>query len=257
SFTAPAFIAATPLCVPAAAAPSPSLSRRRPPPRMVAYPYTGSGYGAAGIPYANDRVGQSFRQTATDDIMTTVAALPPFSTLAALLRETGLDYDLRKAGPYTLLAPFDDAFAALLQPHTFATLAPLLRPENRGDLRAVLAHHVLCGRVSSVALMRAGRLSLPTLGGSHVTLMAYNKKLSAGPARIVKTDVPCANGVMHVIGSLLLPDGFVPPSLPRKPAFVSSTVLDVYANMLTPRQALGIDPLPEQSVASSSSALAS
>lgn len=219
---------------------------RREAARMTAYPYTGSGYGGAGIPYGGDSVGQSFRQTTTLDIVGTAAAIPIFSTLVSLLQETGLDYELAKGGPFTVFAPTNTAFTNLLEPHGFKMFAPLLRPENRKELKKVLAHHVIRGKVSSGAVLAAGTLTVDSLAGVPLSVMGYGKKVNAGSAPIVKADIPCTNGVIHVVSSVLIPPSFVPqPAGPVKKNFPSSIVLDIYKNMLTPRQALGIDPLPE------------
>lgn len=212
---------------------------------MVAYPYTGSGYGGAGIPYGGDEHGQSFKSTTTDDIVVTAASVPIFSTLVSLLQETGLDYELQKGGPFTVFAPTNDAFASLLNPHGFATLGSLLRPENRDELKKVLAYHVVRGEISSGAIIANGKMVGQTMAGVPITVCGYNKKVSAGSAPVVKADIPCTNGVIHVIGSVLVPSTYVqPPSGPVELEYPESQVLDVYSNLLTPRQALGIDPLP-------------
>lgn len=228
---------------PSAAAPT----ARRSSLRMisVSYPYTGSGYGGAGVPYGGDPCGQSFKQTTTLDIVETAASVSVFSTLVSLLQETGLDYELAKGGPFTVFAPTDTAFNGLLEPHGFKILAPLLRPENREELKKVLAHHVVPGNISSGSILANGKMTMETLAGSPITLMGYRKRVSAGSGAVVKADIPCTNGVIHAISSILIPMSFVPqPAGPVKKNFVNSSVLDVYANMLTPRQALGIDPLP-------------
>lgn len=212
----------------------------------ITYPYTGSGYGAAGVPYGGDPVGQSFRETKTADIVQTAASVPVFSTLVSLLQETGLDYELAKGGPFTVLAPTDTAFASLLEPHGFKILAPLLRPENRGELKKVLTHHVIAGDVSSGAILANGKMEFVTMAGCPISLMGYGKRISAGSAAVVKADIPCTNGVIHVISSVIIPMSYEkPPTGPPKKNFFNSTVLDLYKNRLTPRQALGIDPLPE------------
>lgn len=212
---------------------------------LISYPYTGSGYGAAGVPYGGDSVGQSFKQTTTSDIVETAASVPVFSTLVSLLQETGLDYELAKGGPFTVFAPTDSAFANLLEPHGFKILAPLLRPENRAELKKVLAYHVVPGEISSGSIMANGSMTLESLAGAPITLMGYGKRVSAGSGAVVKSDIPCTNGVIHVISSVLIPMSFEPqPAGPVKKNFFSSTVLDLYANRLTPRQAIGIDPLP-------------
>lgn len=221
--------------------------------RMIAYPYTGSGYGAAGIPYAGDAYGQSYKATTTEDIVVTAASVPIFSTLVSLLQETGLDYELQKGGPFTVFAPTDEAFSSLLDPHGFARLGSLLRPENREELKKVLAYHVVKGEISSGAIMGAGKITGQTLNGEEITCMGYNRKVSAGSAAVVKSDIPCTNGVIHVISSILIPLSFTPqPRGPVKKSLPVSQVLDVYGKMLSPRQALGIDPLP---AAADSSAL--
>lgn len=115
----------------------------------VSYPYTGSGYGAAGIPYGGSSTGVGYAATSTSSIVETAASVPIFGTLVNLLVETGLDYELNKGGPFTVFAPTDDAFASLLNPHGFATLGALLRPENRAYLKDVLAYHVVLGDISA------------------------------------------------------------------------------------------------------------
>lgn len=213
--------------------------------QMSAYPYTGSGYGSSGVPYASDRFGQAFKQTKTKDVVDTLSEVPVFSTLVSLLVESGLDYELRKGGPFTVFAPTNSAFASLLDPHGFKMLAPLLRPENREELKSLLAYHVMKGEISYTSMIADGKVTGETLAGVELVAMGYGKKVSAGSAAVVKGDVPCKNGVVHVLSSVLVPPTFVPqPAGPVKKKFFTSTVLDIYANTLTPRQAIGIDPLP-------------
>lgn len=212
---------------------------------MTAYPYTGSGYGGAGIPYANDEHGQSFKVTTTEDIVQTAASVPIFKTFVSLLKDSGLDYELAKAGPFTVFAPTDSAFMSLMGPHGFVQLAPLLRPENRSRLVELLSYHVVSGDISSGAIKSAGSTIIDSLQGSPLSLVGYNKNISAGNARVIKTDLPCSNGVIHVIGSVLVPPGFnAGPVGPVKLEYPDSVVLDVYGKLVSPRQALGIDPLP-------------
>ncbi|OSX68391.1 hypothetical protein BU14_2886s0001, partial [Porphyra umbilicalis] len=208
---------------------------------LVPFPYRSSGYGSAGVPYP------LYTATSTSNIVDTLADVPVFSTLRSLLAETGLDYELGKAGPFTLFAPTDEAFAGLLEPHSFTTLAGLLRPENRStELRKVLAYHILQGSFAASAVCASGTVTGPTLAGVDLTVMGYGKKVTAGSARVIKADVAASNGVIHVVNSVLLPSTFVrQPTNPPSPKFFQSTVQDVYANTLTPRQRIGIDPLPE------------
>lgn len=216
--------------------------------RMVSYPYTGSGYGSAGIPYAGNKVGQSFLKTSVDDIVTTAASVPVFSTLVSLLQETGLDYELQKGGPFTVFAPPNSAFTNLLEPHSFSKLVSLLRPENRDELKKVLLYHVVKGNISAGAIRENGKIIVETMLGEKMYLTGYARKVTAGSARVVNSDIKCSNGVIHVVGSLLVPMSYVPgPKGPVKKQYPTSIVSEVYGNMLSPRQALGIDPLPEGS----------
>lgn len=211
-----------------------ALSPARPPsvarpataaaPRMSAYQPTGSGYGGSGIPY------QGFQASRTSDIIETASALPVFKTLVGLLRESGLAYELQKGGDgFTVFAPTDAAFAGLLEPHNFKNLAPLLRPENRAELRKVLAHHVVKGRISSGAAAAEGTITVDSLAGVPLSIMSYGKKLSAGSAAVVNADIPCTNGVIHIVNSVLIPPSFVPqPAGPVEKKFLTSTVQEVY-----------------------------
>lgn len=213
---------------------------------MVSYPYTGSGYGSAGIPYAGNKVGQSFLETSVSDIVTTAASVPVFSTLVSLLQETGLDYELQKGGPFTVFAPPNSAFTNLLEPHSFSKLVSLLRPENREELKKVLLYHVVKGEISTAAIKESNKIIVETMMGEKMYLTGYSRKITAGSANVVKSDIKCSNGVIHVIGSLLVPMAYVEgPKGPVKKKFVESVVKEVYGNLLTPRQALGIDPLPQ------------
>lgn len=224
---------------------NPPKTARSAPARMSAYPYTGSGYGAAGVPYGADQFGQSFKQTSTKDIVETAASVPIFKTLVSLLQETGFDYELSKGGPFTVFAPTDSAFASLLEPHGFAVLGPLLRPENREELKKVLAYHVVPGAITASSIIANGQFTVTTFAGVPITVMGYGKRVTAGSANVIKGDVPCTNGIIHAISSVLIPSSFNPqPAGPVKKEFPSTTIVDTYTNTLTPRQALGIDPLP-------------
>lgn len=197
--------------------------------RMVAYPYTGSGYGAVGVGYGGNKLGVGFAASATEDIVGTAASVPIFSTFVSLLQDSGLDYELSKGGPFTVFAPTNDAFASLLNPHGFATLGSLLRPENRDALRNVLAYHVVKGNVSGASIIADGKVMHETLAGEPIALCGYFKKVTAGSAPVVKADIPCTNGVIHVVSSVLIPSAFSPaPIRPEVTEEAATAVLDIY-----------------------------
>nr|ATG31126.1 LRC6 [Griffithsia pacifica]5Y6P_A1 Chain A1, LRC6 [Griffithsia pacifica]5Y6P_B1 Chain B1, LRC6 [Griffithsia pacifica] len=213
--------------------------------RMAAYPYTGSGYGGVGVPYANDKVGQLYKVTPTSNIVDTAASVSIFSTLVTLLAQTGLDYELKKSGPFTVFAPTNDAFTDLLNAHGFASFGPLLRPGNTDTLRDVLLYHVVRGTYDARDVVGKS-VTVETMGGDEVTISCMKRKLVVGSSAVIRKDVSCSNGVIHVIKSVLKPPSYVRPDIrPQSQPMPESIVQDVYGKMLTPRQALGIDAAPE------------
>jgi transforming growth factor-beta-induced protein len=130
------------------------------------------------------------------DIIDTAVAAGSFNTLAAALTEAGLIDALKGDGPFTVFAPTDEAFAKLPE----GTVEALLKPENRDQLIAILTYHVVPGR------LEAGKvLSSPTL----TTLNGQRADINGGNidgATIIKTDIECSNGVIHVIDEVILPE---------------------------------------------------
>ncbi len=119
------------------------------------------------------------------------------STLVAAARAAGLEGALAGAGPLTVLAPSNAAFAALPP----GALEALLRDPDR--LRRILLHHVVEGEVRSDAL--AGRRTVTTLAGTTLDVDARGPGLVVGGARVVAADLGASNGVAHRIDRLLLP----------------------------------------------------
>jgi uncharacterized surface protein with fasciclin (FAS1) repeats len=133
------------------------------------------------------------------DLVATAVEAGSFKTLAAALQAAGLVEALKGAGPFTVFAPTDEAFAALPP----GTLESLLRPENKERLTAVLKFHVVSGRVFSDAAAKGA--SAATLQGSSLTTSAKDGEVFVNGARVVSADLDAANGVIHVIDSVLLP----------------------------------------------------
>ena len=127
-----------------------------------------------------------------------------FGTLLAAVKAAGLLETLAGNGPFTILAPTDQAFAKLPK----GTVANLLKPANRGKLQAILKYHVIAGRVSSSQAIAAGRAK--TLLGQSIDFEVVDGRLRVRGANVTKTDVNAANGVVHVIDSVL-----IPPTPPR------------------------------------------
>jgi uncharacterized surface protein with fasciclin (FAS1) repeats len=132
------------------------------------------------------------------DIVDTAVANGSFTTLAAALEAAGLVETLKGAGPFTVFAPTDAAFAAL----PAGTVEDLLKPENKDQLTAILTYHVVPGAVMSTDLSEG--MTAATVNGKDITIT-----LEGGPkvngAVISAPDVAASNGVIHVIDSVILP----------------------------------------------------
>ena len=133
------------------------------------------------------------------DIVDTAVAAGSFKTLAKALDAAGLVSTLKGAGPFTVFAPTDEAFAKL----PAGTLESLLKPENKAKLTRILTYHVVPGKVMAkdvVSLTKAKAVS-----GDSITVMAHGGKVMVDSANVVKTDIAASNGVIHVIDAVILP----------------------------------------------------
>lgn len=127
-----------------------------------------------------------------------------FRTLLAAAGAADLAGPLSGEGPFTLLAPTDDAFAKL-PPGTVETL---LKPENKAQLAAILKLHVIPGRVFRDQALKAG--SAGTLSGETVRFGLDAGRAVVNGARLLQTDVDASNGVIHAIDAVLLPASSAP-----------------------------------------------
>merc|ERR1712099_11147 len=122
-----------------------------------------------------------------------------FTVLVEALQEAELVDALSGPGPFTVFAPTDDAFTALLEALN-ATKEELLA---RTDLATILQYHVINGQVLSSDL--APTQDVTTLSGDSLTVTNDGTTVMAGPATVVIADVVCSNGVIHAIDAVLLP----------------------------------------------------
>jgi len=137
---------------------------------------------------------------APKDIVDTAVAAGSFKTLAAALQAAGLVETLKGAGPFTVFAPTDDAFAKL----PAGTVETLLKPENKAKLTAILTYHVVPGNVAS---KQAKKLkSAKTVNGKELKIAFKGGALTVDKAKVAKADIACSNGVIHVIDSVVLPE---------------------------------------------------
>lgn len=133
------------------------------------------------------------------DIVDTAVAAGSFKTLAAALQAADLVGALKGEGPFTVFAPTDEAFAALPKD----TVANLLKPENKKQLVDVLTYHVVSGNVTADQVVKLS--GAKSLNGQQIDIKVQGGKVQIDNANVVKTDIVCANGVIHVIDKVILP----------------------------------------------------
>jgi len=136
---------------------------------------------------------------AEKDIVDTAVAAGKFKTLAAALGAAKLVDTLKGEGPFTVFAPTDEAFAKL----PAGTVETLLKPENKDKLASVLTCHVVAGKVMAKDVVNLK--SAKTVQGSEVTISVVDGAVMIDGAKVVKTDIVCKNGVIHVIDAVILP----------------------------------------------------
>ena len=139
------------------------------------------------------------KASSNKDIVDTAVAAGSFKTLAAALQAAGLVDILKSKGPFTVFAPTDEAFAKL----PAGTLEDLLKPENKEKLAAILTYHVVPGKVMAVQVTKLN--SAKTVNGQSLTISVNGGTVMVDNAKVVKTDILCSNGVIHVIDSVALP----------------------------------------------------
>jgi len=135
-----------------------------------------------------------------------LAAAANLSTLVAAVTAANLGATLSGAGPFTVFAPTNEAFAAL----PAGVLTALLKPENIQDLAKVLTYHVASGEVLSTDLKNGEQIK--TLEGQDVNVTISGSDDSINTAKVIKPNMLAVNGVVHVINGVLIPPGFTPPS---------------------------------------------
>lgn len=122
-----------------------------------------------------------------------------FNTLLAAVTTAELASTLNSDGPFTVLAPNDEAFAKLPP----GTVENLLRPESRDRLVALLTYHVIPGRVFSESVVKL--TEAPTVNGKTLPIVVREGNVRIGRANVIATDINAANGVIHVIDTVLIP----------------------------------------------------
>ena len=134
------------------------------------------------------------------------------TTLVAAVKAAGLVDTLSGAGPFTVFAPVNSAFAAL----PAGTVETLLKPENKAMLTKILTYHVVAGNMDSKSIAKAikkgnGKATFSTVAGGKLTARMDGSTLvltdeKGGMSRVTIADVRQSNGVIHVVDAVLLPN---------------------------------------------------
>lgn len=133
------------------------------------------------------------------NIVETAVASGNFNTLATALKAAGLVDTLEGPGPFTVFAPTDAAFAKLPP----GTVENLLKPENKGQLTAILTYHVVPGKVMAADVVKLK--DARTVNGKMIVVKANGGTVMINDAKVTATNIAATNGVIHVIDTVLLP----------------------------------------------------
>ncbi|MGB6220592.1 MAG: CIA30 family protein [Haloferula sp.] len=152
-----------------------------------------------------------------NDIANVAKRAGKFKTLLAAVEAAGLSDALSSEGPLTILAPTDEAFAALPK----GTIESLLKKENREQLTKILSTHAIKGKVSAGDALNAK--SATALSGEALDFAIEDGSFKVNGSTILKTDIDCDNGVIHVIDKVLLPEKKTMPKNKSRAATSPST----------------------------------
>jgi uncharacterized surface protein with fasciclin (FAS1) repeats len=160
--------------------------------------------------FANPMVGGSAMYP-TKNIIQNAVKSKDHTTLVAAVKAAGLVDTLEGKGPFTVLAPTNEAFAAL----PAGTVENLLKPENKAQLVKILTCHVIAADALSSTITKmvkddGGMHEVTTVGGCKLQLSTSGGKVfikdeNGGTAQVTIADVKQSNGVIHVINHVLLP----------------------------------------------------
>ena len=133
------------------------------------------------------------------DIVDTAVKAGSFNTLVAAVKTAGLVDTLKGAGPFTVFAPTDEAFAKLPD----GTVDALLKDIPK--LKKILTYHVVSGKVKTSDFSLTLK-SATTVEGSDVKIDTSNGSVKVNEATVSTPDVDADNGVIHIIDTVLIPE---------------------------------------------------
>ena len=138
---------------------------------------------------------------ATGDVVDVAMATPQLSTLVKALQAAGLTDTLKGAGPFTVFAPSNRAFARLPQAQRDALMA------DPAALKNVLTYHVISGQKvdAAAAMAMTSPTSPPTVQGGTLNVTTRNGRVMVNDATVVRPDIQASNGIIHIINRVLMP----------------------------------------------------
>jgi len=132
------------------------------------------------------------------DVVKIAVGSKDHTTLVAAVKQAELVDDLSNAGPFTVFAPVNDAFAKVPK----ETLDNLMKDSNKADLQNILQYHVYVG-VLKTEFMQDGQ-TFNQVNGDNITIKKDGDKVTVNGANIIAS-IPASNGIIHVIDAVLLP----------------------------------------------------
>ena len=135
------------------------------------------------------------------DIVDTAVAAGFFKTLIAAVTAAGLVDTLKGAGPFTVFAPSDAAFAKL----PAGTVDDLVKPANKDKLTKILTLHVLPTKIMAADV--AGKKMNPKSVSGETLAVDGTDGVTVSGAKVTSADIECTNGVIHVIDQVIMPKG--------------------------------------------------
>ncbi len=136
-------------------------------------------------------------EASTNDIVAVAMSAGSFNTLVAAVKAAGLAETLQSAGPFTVFAPTDEAFAKLPD----GTVESLIA--NPDQLKKILLYHVVSGKVTASDVVKLSDAA--TVEGSDVMIKVNGTGVMVNNANVIQTDVMASNGIIHVIDTVLIP----------------------------------------------------
>ena len=156
-------------------------------------------------------IGGIISASAQNTVVDVAVGSSAHTTLVAAVKAADLVSTLQSAGPFTVFAPTNEAFAKL----PAGTVETLLKPENKATLAKILTYHVVAGNLDATAVLKAikdgkGKVTLKTVSGGTLTASIKDGKViltdeKGGIATVTATDLKAGNGVIHVIDAVVLP----------------------------------------------------